>query len=64
MARYLDQEFSEDEVKKTVFDINPSKAPGPDGYTAFFYHLMWDTLKEDITKATLDILNNGANLNN
>lgn len=29
--------FSAAEVKKALFEMHPSKAPGPDGYTTLFY---------------------------
>ena len=28
--------FTEDDVKKSLFDIDETKAPGPDGYTNGF----------------------------
>lgn len=49
--------FSEDEIRKAVFDMHPSKAPGPDGFTALFYQKLWPIIGKDITKAALEILN-------
>lgn len=39
---------TEEEVKKAVFEINPSKCPGPDGMTGFFYHHFWETVGKDV----------------
>jgi hypothetical protein len=33
----MEAPFTESEVKEAVFDLHPSKAPGPDGYTGCFY---------------------------
>lgn len=57
MNEYLCAPFSEDEVHKAVFDMHPSKAPGPDGFTALFYQKFWTVIGNDITKVVLSILN-------
>ena len=36
--------------------MNPNKAPGPDGMTAFFYQRYWKVIGGDITKVVLHIL--------
>lgn len=33
--------FSADEVKRAVFDMHPSKASEPNGFTALFYQKLW-----------------------
>lgn len=33
----IESAFTEEEVKAAVMDMNPRKAPGPDGYTALFF---------------------------
>lgn len=33
----LSAPFTKEEAKKALFDLSPSKAPGPDGFTALFY---------------------------
>lgn len=49
--------FSNDEVHRAVFDLHPSKSPGPDGFNALFYHKFWSVIGQDVTKAVLLILN-------
>ena len=34
---FLTAPFTEDEVRKAVFQMEHNKAPGPDGFTAEFY---------------------------
>lgn len=62
MNNYLDTPFTKEEIKKALFDLHPSKAPGPDGYTALFFQNVWDVIGEKVTKAALDVLNCGASL--
>lgn len=49
-AEELEIQFSEDEIKKTVFNSDGSKASGPDGFTMAFYQSCWDTVNEDLVK--------------
>lgn len=39
---------SNDEIEKAVSEINPDKAPGPDGMTSLFYQKFWDVTARDI----------------
>jgi hypothetical protein len=41
----LVEEFSNDEVRKTVFQMEHNKAPGRDGFLAEFYQVFWDLVK-------------------
>lgn len=36
---FLSVPFSHDEVRKAAFDINPSKSPGLDEFTALFFQM-------------------------
>lgn len=49
----LKGEFSEPEIKATVFNLPSGKAPGPDGFTADFFKSCWDIVKADLI-ATLN----------
>nr|GEV96344.1 hypothetical protein [Tanacetum cinerariifolium] len=42
---------SEVEVKNAMFEIDDSKAPGPDRYTARFYKSVWSVIGKDVCKA-------------
>jgi hypothetical protein len=37
--------YSEEEVKKAVFQMEHNKAPGPDGFPAEFYQFFWEVIK-------------------
>ncbi|GKV07790.1 hypothetical protein SLEP1_g19511 [Rubroshorea leprosula] len=41
-------EFTEVEVKNAVWDCEPTKSPGPDGFNFKFIKAMWEDIKEDI----------------
>lgn len=49
MNERLDRSFSEEEIKVVVFQMQPSKTPGPDGMTLFFYQRFWPNVGKDIT---------------
>jgi hypothetical protein len=44
----LTAEYSEEEVRKAIFQMKHNKAPGPDGFPAEFYQTFWDTIKGDL----------------
>jgi hypothetical protein len=61
-SRFLDAQFSPDEVRKAVFDMFPTKAPGPDGLPALFYQKFWPVVGQQVTAACLGVLNDGLGL--
>jgi mannosylglycoprotein endo-beta-mannosidase len=44
----LTARYSEEEVRKAIFQMEHNKAPGPDGFPAEFYQTFWDTIKGDL----------------
>lgn len=40
------------EIKEAAFAIHADKAPGPDGFSAGFYHSNWDTVGMEIVKVS------------
>lgn len=42
--REMNKPFSEEEIKRTVFDMAPFKSPGPDGIHACFYQRTWEVV--------------------
>ncbi|GAA0165248.1 hypothetical protein LIER_39941 [Lithospermum erythrorhizon] len=56
----MDAIFTKEEVKKCLFNMNGSKAPGPDGMPARFFQHYWDTVGDTLCSMVLNFLNNGA----
>lgn len=48
--------YTEHEVKTGLFQMFPTKAPGPDGYPAHFFQRNWELCGEEVTTAVLRIL--------
>ena len=42
------------EVKSTLFSIESSKTPGPDGFGAGFFKRYWDVVKDDFFNCIVD----------
>ena len=49
--------FTREEVVKALHQIHPTKAPGPDGMSAIFFHKYWSIVGSDITNIVLNVLN-------
>jgi hypothetical protein len=59
MNRRLLHSFSEEEIRKALFQMHPHKAPGLDGFPAAFYQRNWPTVGSEVCKAVLSFLNDG-----
>lgn len=55
----LREPYTADEVTKALFEMNPTKAPGIDGFSALFYQNFWSLIKDEVCGEALDFLNNG-----
>lgn len=48
---FLLSPFSEEEIKKAVFDLGGDRAPGPDGFPAAFFQNFWHVVGKDVVEA-------------
>ncbi|VFQ70831.1 unnamed protein product [Cuscuta campestris] len=46
---------TEDEIKLTVWNMEPNSSPGPDGFNINFFKHCWDIIKGDITSACQEV---------
>ena len=51
MARSLTCLYTEEEVRTALFQMHPSKSPGPDGMSPFFFQKFWHVVGHDVTAA-------------
>ncbi|GJY63501.1 pentatricopeptide repeat-containing protein [Tanacetum coccineum] len=55
-------EVSDKEIKEALFDIDDSKAPGPDGFSSAFFKKAWRVIGPDICKAVKEFFMSGKML--
>eukprot|EP00253_Pinus_taeda_P003178 PITA_03178 len=48
--QFLEAEISNNEIKSTLFVMEPDKAPGPDGFTARFLQSCWLIVEKDLSR--------------
>ncbi|XP_024199819.1 uncharacterized protein LOC112203021 [Rosa chinensis] len=51
--------YTNEEIKKALFQMHPSKSPGPDGMSPFFNQKYWDIVNEDVCLAVRNLLEKG-----
>ncbi|CAA7048395.1 unnamed protein product [Microthlaspi erraticum] len=54
MNRSLTKLPTNEEIKKAISEMNPDKAPGPDGMTSLFYQRFWETMATDVIQMVKD----------
>ncbi|KAL9679281.1 hypothetical protein QQ045_017139 [Rhodiola kirilowii] len=59
MANKLCDPVTALEVQAAIFQMSPTKAPGPDGFHALFYQKYWHTIKDSVTTIILKVFNEG-----
>ena len=59
MNSTLLQRYNPEEVKQALFQMHPSKAPGPDGMSHFFFQKFEHIVGQDVRIAILSVLNYG-----
>ena len=50
----LTRPFTEEEVRKVVFDMKDNTAPGPDGFGVTFYMSCWESIKTEFMEMVND----------
>ncbi|KAL9671641.1 hypothetical protein QQ045_009211 [Rhodiola kirilowii] len=58
MNELLKAPFTDGEVKRALFQMHPTKAPGLDGFSALFFQSNWGIVGADVVKEVLNCLNN------
>jgi hypothetical protein len=53
----LNAQYTAKEVKDALFQMIPTKAPGPDGFPAHFFQKHWHLCGEEITDIVIRVLN-------
>jgi hypothetical protein len=56
MNAELTKEYTNEEIKTALFQMGPTKAPGPDGFPALFYQTHWEFLQDAICQAVRSFL--------
>jgi hypothetical protein len=56
------KDLSSEEIHSALFQMGPSKAPGPDGMTALFFQKYWHIVGEDVSLAIQDFFHSGRML--
>ncbi|XP_024199817.1 uncharacterized protein LOC112203016 [Rosa chinensis] len=51
--------YSDEEIKRALFQMHPSKSPGPDGMTPFFFQKYWNIVSNDVCTAVRTLLEQG-----
>lgn len=51
----------EEEIRMSIFDMDPNSAPGPDGYGGSFYQTCWEIIKSDLV-SVVQLFFSGAEL--
>jgi hypothetical protein len=60
MNEKLLPELNVEEISQALNQIAPLKAPGPDGFPAFFFQQNWPSIKEEVSSTIIHFFNSGS----
>ena len=58
----LTKVFIAQEIRMALFQMHPTKAPGPNGMLAIFYQKYWNIVSPDVTNMVLNVLNSNMSM--
>jgi hypothetical protein len=56
MNKELRKPYSNEEIKDTLFQMGPTKAPGSDGFSSMFYQVHWELVEQDVSDVVRSFL--------
>ncbi|KAK2655477.1 hypothetical protein Ddye_008529 [Dipteronia dyeriana] len=58
-ADYMSREVTNDEIREVCFSLHPNKAPGPDGFNAYFFKKTWHIVGDNVINAIQEFFHSG-----
>ena len=58
----LNSRITHEEIKRSVFSIDNAKAPGPDGFSSFFFKRAWSIVGSEVCEAVADFFSSRSML--
>ena len=58
----MNKAISHEEIKEVIFSIDDSKAPGPDGFSSWFFKAPWDIIGSEVCDAVSSFFESGSML--
>ncbi|KAK2658664.1 hypothetical protein Ddye_005197 [Dipteronia dyeriana] len=56
---YMSREVTNDEIREACFSLHPNKAPGPDGFNAYFFNKTWHIVGDNVINAIQEFFHSG-----
>ena len=56
----LNSVITHEEIKKAMFSIDDSKAPGPDGFSSHFFKAAWSIIGSDVSATVVSFFSSGS----